>query len=358
MSTITSFPPFFGPNRALRLPPIEIVELTAGDGTALRLHHVPGGPRGPVLLAPGTAMSGLSLCLDTVPENLTESLHARGFDVWLLDWRSSPHLPAHRRPYTLADVAAYDWPAAVAAVRQRTSADRIGVLAHCLSAPALLLSLLRGHLPAAQLRSIVLSQVALHLVQPALARLKTQSHLDGLLPEQQLIHLVPDEVTLHAADAAITALGAIATLSRLRPGGCDSGACQRQSATFGGLLQHDQVNAATHALMAALIPEVSAGFLRDVAQLAREDSVLSEQDARHLDRLRLPITLLCGEHNQTFLPAATEASYRLLCAANGPALYHRHVLAGYGHLDCLIGQRAHADVFPLLADALSRGQAP
>ncbi|MFO0579279.1 MAG: hypothetical protein U1A78_35200 [Polyangia bacterium] len=352
MSTITSFPPFFGPNRALRLPPIEAVDLTASDGTALRLYHAPGGPRGPVLLAPGTAMSGLSLCLDTVPENLTESLHAQGFDVWLLDWRSSPHLPAHRRPYTLADVAAYDWPAAVAAVRQRTAAERIGVLAHCLSAPALLLSLLRGHLPTAQLRSIVLSQVALHLVQPALARLKTQLHLDGLLPEQQLIHLRPDEATLHAADAAITAL------SLLQPGRCDSGACRRQSSTFGGLLQHDQVNGATHALMAALIPEVSAGFLRDVAERAREGSVLDEPDTRHLPRLRLPITLLCGEHNQTFLPAATEASYRLLCEANGPELYHRHVLAGYGHLDCLIGQRAHEDVFPLIAGAFSRSQAP
>jgi cholesterol oxidase len=352
MTSISSFPPFFGRHRKLELPPLEAVDLTAGDGTALRLHRACGGPRGPVLLAPGTAMSGLSLCLDTVRKNLTEFLHAQGFDVWLLDWRSSPYLPAHRHPYTLADVAAHDWPAAVAAVRERTGAERIGVLAHCLSAPALLFSLLRGHLQADHLAAIVLSQVAVHFALPALGRLKSLSHLDALLPEQRLIHLVAEDVTLHAADAAITALAA------LLPPPCDRCSCQRQSATFGGLLQHDQVNEATHALMGELIPEVSAGFLRDVVPLSRRESALSDQDERHLSRLALPITLLSGEHNQTFLPAATEASYRLLCAANGPALYRRHVLAGYGHLDCLIGQRADQDVFPLITDAFLRRQGP
>ena len=346
MPTITSFPPLFGNHRKVDLPPIEVVEITAADGTALRLHHPPGGSRGAVLLAPGTAMTGLSLCLDTVRRNLTEYLHAEGFDVWLLDWRSSPCLPAHRGPYRLEDVARFDWPAAVSAVRARTGSTRVSVLAHCLSSPSLFFSILRGYLPPEDIDAIVASQVAFHLDLPTIGRLKSLTHLDTVLPEEQMIHLRPGEVTHHLADAAIKALAAVL------PGCCDIESCHRQNATFGGLLQHDRVNDATHALMGELIPEVSAGFLRDVAPLTREASALTPADERGMSRLALPITLLYGEHNQTFAPHATEASYRRLCEENGPSLYRRHVLAGYGHLDCLIGEHADEDVFPYVAASL------
>jgi cholesterol oxidase len=153
-------------------------------------------------------------------------------------------------------------------------------------------------------------------------------------------------VTLHLADAAISAL------ATLLPQSCDSDACHRQSATFGNLVCHAQLNDQTHALLAELIPEVSVGFLRDVTPLSRQLSALSEEDERHLDRLRLPITFLSGEHNETLAPLGTEESYQQLCSAHGPALYRRHVLAGYGHLDCLIGKDADRDVFPLIAQSL------
>ena len=39
MPAITSFPPLFGNHRKVDLPPIEVVEITAADGTALRLHQ-------------------------------------------------------------------------------------------------------------------------------------------------------------------------------------------------------------------------------------------------------------------------------------------------------------------------------
>lgn len=352
MSFITTFPPLFGAHRALALPPIEPVDFMATDGTALRLHHIPG-PRegrgaGSVLLSPGTAMTGLSFCLDTVPRNLAETLHAVGFDVWLLDWRTSPLLASHRAPYTLDDVARHDWPSAIATVRERAGVERVSVLAHCLSAPSLFLALLRGYLATAHLDAIVASQVAFHLELPTIGKLRSLSHVDELLPEQQLIQLRPEAVTLHFADAAITALAA------LLPAHCDSGVCHRQAATFGSLIRHEQVNPETHALLGELIPEVSVGFLRDVARMTRHGSVLEADDERHFARLALPITLLSGEHNETLTPVGTAASYQSLCAASGPALYRRHVLAGYGHLDCLIGRHADAEVFPLIVDALGK----
>lgn len=350
MTYITAFPPLFEARRKLALPALEVHDFTADDGTVLRLHHAPGGPRGPLLLAPGTAMSGLSMCLDTVPCNLTEYLHAEGFDVWLLDWRTSPLLPAHRHPYSLLDVARHDWPSAVAAVRAKTGGRRVGVLAHCLSSTALFLSILRGHLKTEHLSAIVASQVAMHLTMNIVGRLKTLSHADLLLPAQQLIHLRPDEVTLHVADAAITALAAIV------PQVCASSSCQRQTATFGELVQHERLNDATHALLGELIPEVSAGFLCDVVPLSRHGSILDAAALANLHRLALPITLLSGEHNQTLVPQSTEASYEALCAVNDPSLYLRHVIAGYGHLDCLLGARAHEDVFPHISAAFLRAE--
>jgi hypothetical protein len=344
--TLTAFPPLFGERRRLELPPLEVVELRAEDGTALRLHHAPGGPRGAVILAAGTGMTGLSMCLDTTRRSLAERLHQEGFDVWLLDWRSSPYLPAHAAPYTLDDVARYDWPAAVRAVRERTGLPRVSALGHCLSAPCLIFSLLRGYLRPEELDAIVLSQVGFHFTLSPLGWLRSHTHLDRVFPAEQMIHLRPEEATLHLPDAAIGALAAVV------PHPCTSPVCHRQEAAFGVLLEHAQVDEETHALMGALIPVVNAGFLRDVVPLTRQPSALGAEDERHLARLALPITLLSGEHNQTFLPAGTEASFKRLCAANGPALYRRHVLAGYGHLDCLIGERADEDVFPHIVEAL------
>jgi cholesterol oxidase len=341
--------------RALALPPLEVVDFSARDGAALRLYHVPaatpGIARGPVLLAPGTAMSGLSFCIDTVPQNLAEHLHAAGFDVWLFDWRTSPDLPAHALPYTLDGVGRDDWPAAVDVVIARTGRSRVGIFAHCLSAPALVYALVRGHLPRERVSSVVLSQVAFHLHFPMVGRIKAHLHLDEVMPAGQTVHFRPGEVTLHFADAAVTALAAVVPKSYV----CDSVSCHRLSAAFGDLLFHENVDAETHALVGDLIPEVNMGFLDAVAPLTRESSALTDEDERHLERLALPITLISGARNMTFLPEATERSYVALCAANGAGFYVRHVVADHGHLDCLVGVRAAASVYPLVAAGLARG---
>jgi cholesterol oxidase len=37
-----------------------------------------------------------------------------------------------------------------------------------------------------------------------------------------------------------------------------------------------------------------------------------------------------------------------LRAANGLELYSRHVIPGYGHIDCIFGEDAAEDVYPLI----------
>jgi cholesterol oxidase len=347
MKTITSFAPLFGSRRAIALPPIEIVDITASDATALRLHHIPGGSRGPVLLAPGTAMTGLSFCIDTVRCNLAEYLHREGFDVWLFDWRTSPSLESHNHPYTLDQVAQYDWPAAIAAVRSCTGDVPIGVLAHCLSAPALVLSIVRGYVPKEHFSSVILSQVAFDFDLPIIGKLKADLHLDALFPEEQMVHFRWNEITKNRVDRAITGLAAIVPKSYV----CESVSCHRHSAVFGDLLHHERINGETHAIVGDLIPDVTAGFLLDVAEKSRASSILTAEDQHHFDRLALPICLISGEKNRTFLPESTQRSYDRLVQENGVAHYRRHVIPDYGHLDCLVGTDAAEHVYPLLARA-------
>jgi pimeloyl-ACP methyl ester carboxylesterase len=347
---VDSFLPYFGFRRESRFEELERIDFPSRDGTPLILHRTSGGNRGPVILSPGTAMTALSYCVDSVQENLVEFLVARGFDVWLFDWRTSPLLAAHKHPYTFDDVARYDWPAAVDEVTRRTGADRVLVLAHCLSSPCLLLSLVRGYLPASRIQAIVASQVALHLVLTNLGRMKLATRVDRLLPAGEMMHQIPADVSSGRSDSAVSFLAAVLP----RAYSCDNPACYRQSATFGDLIQHSNVGPSTHFMMGELVPECVTGFLRDVAVWARRIDVLTDDDRKHLDRLRLPITLVSGSLNRMFVPESTQLTYDLLERENGAAYYDRILIDGYGHLDCYIGDDARTAVWPRLVDSFAR----
>ena len=347
-STISSFPPFFGERRAIDCPPLERIDFEALDGSTLRLHHTSGGTRGPIVMTPGTAMTALTYCVDSVPQNIVEFLVGQGFDIWLLDWRTSPLLEAHKRPYTLDDVARYDWPAAIGQVRSRTGRQQVSVLAHCLSSPTFMLSLVRGYVPHESIRSFVASQVALHLRFTSVGTVKVKLHLDKLMPGGDMIHQRPADVSAHVADVAAS------FMSRVLPTtfSCDNRACYRHVATFGELILHSRINEETHAMMGDLVPECLTAFLKDVAIWGRRDSILTNEDARNLHRLRLPIHLISGSENRMFVPESTEATYRLLCDANGQSYYQRSVYQAFGHLDCYFGSGAPEVIWPDIARTL------
>jgi cholesterol oxidase len=341
-AVVRTFPPFFGERREPAFPALERFSVRAADGTDLWLHHTSGGQRGPVIVAPGTAMTALSYGIDTVPRNFVEFLVGEGFDVWLFDWRTSPLLAAHAKPYTMEQVARYDWPAAVAEVRRRTSRPDVTVLAHCLSSPCLMLSLVRGHIPQGQVRGFVASQVALDLVMTQVGMLKVETHVDRAIPAGELVHQKPDEVEHTAADLAVSVLARIIPKSY----SCDNPACYRHSATFGDLILHERVDPQTHAMMGDLVPVVVTGFLHDVGVHARRRTVLEDEDLAHLDRFDFPIQLVSGQENRMFVPESTERTYQRLVEANGPENYTRIVHEGFGHLDCYIGQGAEEEIWP------------
>lgn len=304
------------------------IPFPAGDGAALQLHHIPGGPKGPVILAPGTAMSALAFLADTTEQSFAEFLAGAGFDLWLFDWRTSPYLPVHNTGYTFDDVARYDWPAVVAEVRRRTGADRVAILAHCLSAPCLMLSLLRGQTERDHVKAMVLSQVALHLVMNRANRAKVSLRLESLLPGNRMVHQANASESRGVWDLAVGVLAAVWPKSYT----CDNEACHRQSATYGDIVAHARINPATHALMGDLVPEVNSSFLKGIAPHARAADILTDEDRRHLDRLDIPTLLISGTENQMFVPESTERTWRMLHDAVGENI-RREVFEGFGHLD-------------------------
>ena len=348
---VDAFPPLFGVRRRLMCPPLERIDFRAGDGAGLCLHHTGGGDRGPVLMTPGTAMTALTYCVDTVPKNIVEFFVEQGFDIWLFDWRTSPLLDAHKRPYTFDDVARYDWPAAIAEVKRRTGKEQVSILAHCLSSPCLLLSLVRGYAKVADIRSFLASQVALHLKVTTAGIVKINMYLDKLLPGPDMIHQQPNELSAQISDLAVSVVSWVLPTSF----SCNNPACYRQATTFGEIVFHERIDEATHALMGALVPECVTAFLKDVAVWVRHGSILTSEDMRHLDRLRLPIHFISGRENRMFVPESTEETFRLLCDANGKSFYKRTVFDGFGHLDCYFGDGAPEVIWPAIAGTLDPG---
>jgi hypothetical protein len=81
----------------------------------------------------------------------------------------------------------------------------------------------------------------------------------------------------------------------------------------------------------------------------------------NLNRLKgIPIMLFSGGDNHVLNPRCTDLTYGILRDKFGSGLYERHVIPGYGHLDCWMGRQAYKDVYPIIrrqVDKVCRGEA-
>lgn len=335
--------------RPLRAPVPEVHFFPSGDGLTLRLTRYRGGDKGPVMLVHGLGVSSLIFSLDTIETNMVEFLCARGFDVWLLDFRSSIDLPASRTRYTADDIALHDYPAAVDAVRDLTGAPSVQVVAHCFGSTTFFMAMLAG---LSGVRSAVASQIATHMKTPLLSSLKAGLHVPEVL-DQLGVESLTAYVDAHANwkdqlfDSSL----------RLYPNQleefCDSPVCRRITFFYSNLYEHDQLNQATHDVLHEMFGVASIGAFDQLALMARRGHLVAadgkEKYLPHLERLNIPITFIHGGENACFLPESTEITYNLLRQTNPDTPYRRHVVAGYGHIDCIYGRDAARDVYPLIA---------
>jgi cholesterol oxidase len=328
--------------RELRAEPPTVQQVKAGDGLGLQLIRYKGGDGEPVVLAHGLGTSSELFSLDTAETNLVEYLVSNGHDVWLLDWRGSGLLGGPQRDYTLDEVAAHDWPPAIAAILEATGAPAVHAVAEGVGSLALHAALLSGLDGVASLASIGVSP---HVVVPNARRLgRGLRDVDGDLGREDLRGRLADR------------------LLRLQPmqteEHCDSDACRRATYVYGHLFEHDRLTDATHATiheLVALPSETAMGHLKTIARAGSlVDAAGRDVYLPEVDRLALPLTYLHGLESEVFRPEGTERTVRLLRERNGDELVRYVPLADRGHLDCLIGGDAVDDVYPSILEHIRR----
>jgi len=336
--------------RRLRVSAPEVHFFMTSDGAQLKLTRYQGGSKGPVILSHGLGVSSLIFSMDTIDTNLLEFLYARGFDVWLLDFRASIDLPASRTQFSADDIATRDYPAAVGKVRELTGAASVQMVVHCFGSSTFFMAMLAG---LQGVRSAVCSQIATHIVSPALVDLKTGLHVPEFLDKLGIKSLTA-YVDTHADwkdrlyDKAL----------KLYPNAqrCHNPVCHRITFMYAPLYQHEQLNEETHECLHEMFGIANMRAFEQLALMGRKGHLVSFDGADvylpHLNRLGIPIAFIHGERNECFLPKSTEITFDLLRKTNGAGLYTRHVVPGYGHIDCIYGKNAAKDVYPLMADHL------
>lgn len=332
--------------RPLRVSAPEVHFFNTGDGVQLRLTRYQGGPKGPVVLLHGLGVSSSIFSTDTIETNLLEYLFANGYDVWLLDFRASIDLPSSATQFTGDDVATKDYPAAIARVSEVTGAASVQVLAHCYGATTFSMALCAG---LQGVRSAVISQISTHIVPPTVNRIRTGLHLPDFLDklgvntlnaytdthENWLSVLYDKALDLYPVDES-----------------CQNPVCHRITFMYAPLYQHGQLNEATHEALHEMFGIANIRAFEGLGLMTRRGHIVAADGAEvyvpRMDRMAIPILFIHGQQNECFLPQSTEITYNLLCQKNGPSLYTRSVIPGYGHIDCIFGKNAVSDVYPLI----------
>jgi hypothetical protein len=341
----------------------EIVPYTAGEEVKLEqnLHHLrhrsmPAVAR-PVLLSHGAGLRAQLFYGQPSGYSLAEALLDEGYDVWVQNWRGSIDFPP--RDYTLDEVAQYDHPAAVDAVLKRSEASELRAVVHCQGSISFTMAAVAGLLPK-EVTHVVSSAVSLHVRVTPRSRAK------------QLLMLPVAETLLDGEDAQwgirspslpANTLAAAARLARREPE-CGNPVCAMASYMYGTgrdvLLLHENVEPEVHAwlgrelgytpfrLIDQLVKSVGAGHVVPAKQQPRLPADYYVAKAPDTDAA---FTFIVGAENRMFLPEGQRLTFEHF-DSHAPGRHRMFTLAGFGHLDTLVGGPAAGEPLERILEGL------
>jgi choline dehydrogenase-like flavoprotein len=320
----------------------------------------------PVLLLHGYAQSSRAFVCEPLQEDLVRHLVKEGFDVWLLDYRTSTALPSCRTQSALDDVAACDIPAAVEHVLLRTGKGQIAAFGHCMGAATLAMSLLSGRLRG-QLCAAVLSQVPPFIVGGYYSQYRR--HLAAFLRDTLGVanfNLAADDGASGWEVLADRLLGTLPVNIAPRPfrqgksEPCRDPTCKRISGIIGPLYLHDNMGEA-HTLLHHYFGWGNTSVLGHIAKFFEYERLMTADggnayatDANIEANLDLPLGLLHGQLNQVFdFESATRSQARINHIHTDRCALLPIRNRDYAHFDCLVGDNAYIDVYPGISEFLS-----
>jgi pimeloyl-ACP methyl ester carboxylesterase len=298
--------------------------------------------------------------------NLVRYLLDHGFsDVWTLDFRMSNRHPYNlqRHRFTLDDIAAFDFPAALKALRAVVGpGKRIHVICHCLGAVSFMMSLFGKAVTG--ITSVIANSVALTPRVPGWSKVKLA--LSPFLLEQ-----LGGMAYLNAAAAQEGGLSRnklLAMLTGLFHRECDVPACHMLSLMWGtgfpALYDHENLHPVTHERGGDLYGATGFHYYRHVRKMVKAGGAVKydpdKPSLRHLPNdyfqdakdIQTPVLLVTGEENHVFTDSNIVCHERLESIA--PGRHSLRVLPGYGHQDVFMGKHCDRDVFPHFVSWLER----
>ncbi|MDX1811766.1 MAG: hypothetical protein R3240_07465 [Gammaproteobacteria bacterium] len=343
--------------RPLRCSEPETFPFYTADNVKLLLTRYQGGSKGPVLLSHCIGVSSYMYSLTSIETNLLEYLYEREYDVWLLDHRLSILLEASTHQSSMDDVAINDYPAAVNKVCEISGSPTVQIVAHGVGASTLTMSLLSG---LNNVRTAVCSQVSTHLDALPINSFKAKLHLPQLLSAMGKTSMtcysdINASLATKLFDASLIAHPVA------KDEHCNSTVCHRVTALFGELYEHSQLNRETHRILGALFGRVNLTAMTQLTQMLIKGSLVDKAlDDVYLPNakvLKLPMTFISGGNNVCVLPTSTQKTIEFLNDVNGAEYYRRFEIAGYGHVDCIIGKNAAKEIYPFILEGLAPGAA-
>ena len=335
-----------------------------------------------IMLLNGFAQNTLPFVAEELgSRSLAAMLYAKGWDVWLLEYRVSPFLRASAQFSSMDDIAAGEIPKAIDYILEqlgKAAGDTPPVpgemfcFSHCVGSASLGMSLLGGHLvhedsQRAKLAGVLFSQFQPFVIGSKTAQMRLQVAallVNGL----QLKHLefAAGTVQADALHALMDRLFASFDYSEaercpgehdLRHEHPDSTSCKRMAGALSRLFRHDQLLPITHAKLDQYFGRTNLGVFMHGAKCVEYERLVNANGQNVYateDNLRrflpMPVMLLHGADNVLFDQESCVESWRQLRRTFSTERLlrgydHQLIAAEHAHFDCTIGKQAPEKIF-------------
>ncbi len=329
---------------AAPLPPAEVHSVPTSDGTTVRLTRYKFGDKGPLVLAPGYGNAARAFAIDTVPKNWVQYLGEHGYDVWLLDYRASPDLPASYGQFNVDDIALQDWPAAVQMVRDVSGQDTVQAMGHCVGGLSLFMAMGGGM---QGVRSLTFSSLAGNPIPTPGNQARAHARLATIFKTIGIKRLETDYDPKKVDGKVLETVMKALPFKHVY----NSPVARRIFFIYGDVYDFQNINQAT---MDRAVPGFFGGgnmtFFEHISLMIRASEARDASGANaywgNLENFNLPTNFITGEHNKMFVPKGLQRSYDTLRKAHGPQNYSHSVIRNYAHLDLWLGENAERDVWP------------